>query len=185
MAVDVDQILEDLRQGEKTAFSRLLTAMQQELRGIAERHLVRERAGHTLQPTALVNEAFLKLIDQRSQNWDSKTHFLSIASTAMRRVLLEHARARNTSKRSGAGERVAFFEFESVTEEPSETILALDEALRHFAKIDPQGARIVELRWFVGLSASQTGEILGVSKRTVERSWRAARAWLRAKVDED
>ena len=185
MSESVTQLLHTLRDGDSSAFPELLTAVQQELRGLAARHLARERADHTLQPTALVNEAYLKLIDQRAQNWESKSHFLAIASTAMRRILLEHARAKLSDKRGAGGERVTLFEVGSAMEEEPAALLALDSALEQFAKIDPDGARIVELRWFCGLRNDETADIMGVSTRTVERGWRAARAWLRERLDEE
>ena len=180
---DVTRLLGELRGGRDELFPELVDAVQVELRSLAARHLARERPGHTLQPTALVNEAFLKLVDQRDQSWASKSHFLAIASTAMRRVLLEHARARLADKRGGGAERVTLFEAASVGEERPEALIALDEALERFAGIDPDGARIVELRWFGGLSVQEVADVLGVSTRTVERGWRVAAAWLREQVE--
>lgn len=167
------------------AWPQLLAAVQDELRGLAARHLRRERRDHTLQPTALVNEAYVRLIDQRARNWDSRVHFFAIASTAMRRILLEHARARLAAKRGGGSERVTLFEVASPMAEKPENLVALDEALVHFARIDPQNARIVELRWFGGLDVEETAAVLEVSTRTVERGWRAAAAWLRARLERD
>ena len=178
----VTQLLGSLRGGDESALSGLIAAVQGELRGLAARHLQRERGDHTLQPTALVNEAYLRLVDQRERNWDNKHHFLAIASTAMRRVLLEHARSRLADKRGGGAERVTLFEVPSAMDEEPETLIALDEALEQFARIDPQNARIVELRWFGGLDVAETAAILEVSTRTVERGWRAAAAWLRDRI---
>ena len=185
MTENVTQLLGDLRGGDQGALPELLGAVQAELRAMAAGHLRRERQDHTLQPTALVNEAYLRLVDQRAQNWESKNHFLAIASTAMRRVLLEHARARLADKRGGAAERVTLFEVASALEDQPETTVALDEALEHFAAIDPQNARIVELRWFGGLDVPATAAIMNVSTRTVERGWRAAAAWLRERLGEE
>ncbi len=182
MVEDVTRLLGDLRGGDREALPELVSAVQNELRSLAARHLQRERRDHTLQPTALVNEAYLRLVDQREQGWDSKSHFLAIASTAMRRVLLEHARARLAEKRGGAAQRVTLFEVPSAMDEEPESLIALDEALEHFAAIDPQNARIVELRWFGGLDVADTAAVLDVSTRTVERGWRAAAAWLRARL---
>ncbi len=184
-AESVTRWLGDLRAGQDEALPRLVEAVQGELRGLAERHLRRERADHTLQPTALVNEAYLRLVDQRAQDWESKQHFLAIASTAMRRVLLEHARARMAEKRGGGAERVTLFEVPSALEERPEILVALDAALEQFARIDPQNARVVELRWFGGLDVEQTAAVLGVSTRTVERGWRAASAWLRLRLESE
>ena len=184
MVESVTQLLGDLRAGDQSALAGLVESVQAELRRLAAGHLRRERQDHTLQPTALVNEAYLRLIDQRAQDWESKQHFLAIASTAMRRVLLEHARARLAEKRGGALERVTLFEVPSAMDERPESLVALDEALEHFAAIDPDNARIVELRWFGGLGVAETASVLGVSSRTVERGWRAAAAWLRMRIEE-
>ena len=185
MPDDVTKLLGDLRAGDGAALPELVETVQGELKRLAARHLARERPGHTLQATALVNEAYLKLVDQKAQDWESKNHFLAIASTAMRRVLLEHARARMADKRGGGVERVTLFEGASAADEPPETLIALDEALERFAAIDPPNARIVELRWFGGLSVAETAAVLEVSTRTVERGWRAAAAWLRERLEED
>ena len=160
----------------------MFAELYDQLHALAGALMREERDDHTLQPTALVNEAYLRLVDQREQSWENKSHFLAIASTAMRRVLLEHARARMAEKRGGGAERVTLFEVSSAMEERPEALVALDEALEHFAEIDPQNARIVELRWFGGLEVSEVATLLGVSTRTVERGWRAARAWLRDRL---
>lgn len=182
---DVTQLLQDLNAGNAGAMDSLAAAIQAELRQLAARHLARERRDHTLQPTALVNEAYLKLVEQRQQNWESRSHFLAIASTAMRRVLLEHARARLAEKRGGGVERVTLFEVANPGDESPESLVALDEALDQLARIDPSGARIVELRWFGGLSTEETAAVLEVSSRTVERGWRAARAWLKDRIADE
>lgn len=182
MASDVTQLLSAVRGGDGSAFDELLGALQSELRGLASRHLGRERNDHTLQPTALVNEAYLRLVDQRDRGWEDRSHFLAIASTAMRRVLLEHARSRLAEKRGGGAERVTLFEVESPMEESPEATVALDEALTAFAEVDPRGARIVELRWFGGLSNEEIATLLDVSSKTVERGWRASQAWLRVRL---
>lgn len=184
MNESVTRLLQDLRDGDEVAFDELLATLQGELKRIAGKHLAGERADHTLQATALVNEAYLRLVDQRERNWESRSHFLAIASQAMRRVLLQHARDRVAQKRGGGHERVTLFEVPDVLEERPEDLLALDAALERFADIDPDNARIVELRYFGGLTVEETAGVLGVSTRTVERGWRAARAWLRDKVGE-
>ncbi|MEM7307705.1 MAG: sigma-70 family RNA polymerase sigma factor [Planctomycetota bacterium] len=182
---DVTRLLDDLRAGRDEAFPDLLAALQQELRRLAGKHLAAERPDHTLQPTALVNEAYLKLIDQRSRNWESRGHFLAIASKAMRRVLVQHARDRLAQKRGGERGRVTLFEAASVFEERPEDLVALEEALDRFAAIDPDNARIVELRFFAGLTNEEAARTIGVSSRTVERGWRASRAWLRDALEHD
>lgn len=183
MARDVTQLLRHVREGSSSALHELMGAVQNELRSLAARHLRHERPDHTLQPTALMNEAYLRLIDQRTQDWESKSHFLAIASTAMRRVLVQHARARLADKRGAGARRVTLFEVPSAFAERPEALVALDEALDHFARIDPDNARIVELRWFGGLGTEDVARVLEVSTRTVERGWRAARAWLREQLE--
>lgn len=182
MSESVTRLLEDLRAGDASKLEEAAAAVQAELRALAAQHLARERRDHTLQPTALVNEAYLRLVEQRSQNFENKSHFLAIASTLMRRVLLEHARARLAEKRGGNARRVTLFEVPSALDETPEALVALDEALQVFARIDPDNARIVELRWFGGLEVAETAALLGVSTRTVERGWRAAQAWLRDRI---
>ena len=180
---EVTQLLSSLRGGDQDALPRLVEAVQAELRQQAARHLARERRDHTLQPTALVNEAWLRLVGGQGGPWSDRLHFLRLAATAMRRVLLEHARARLAEKRGGGAERVTLFEVESAAEEQPEALVALDEALEQFAALDPQNARIVELRWFGGLDVAAVADVLGVSTRTVERGWWVAAAWLRARLD--
>jgi len=185
MTGDVTRLLHDLADGDEGALPSLVEAVQAELRRLASGYLARERPDHTLQPTALVNEAFLLLVDQRNQSWESRNHFLAIAATAMRRVLTEHARSRLAQKRGGGAHRVTLFEVESALDEEPEALLALDDALEQFARVDPDNARLVELRYFGGLDTADTAELIGVSTRTVERGWRAARAWLRERLAED
>jgi len=179
---DVTRLLASVRGGDDQAFQALIDALQAELRRLAARHLERERRDHTLQPTALVNEAYLRLVDQRDRQWEDRGHFLAIAATAMRRVLLESARAKLSDKRGGGRRAVTLFEVESALEEEPEAVVALEEALEAFAKVDPEGARVVEMRWFGGLGTQEIAEVLGVTTRTVERSWRASRAWLRERL---
>lgn len=167
------------------ALAELVSAVQADLRSLAAKHLRSERPDHTLQPTALVNEAYLRLVQQRDRNWENKRHFLGIASTAMRRVLLEHARNRVAAKRGGGASKVTLFDVASVLQEPPEVTIALDEALTEFAELDPRNAQIVELRWFVGLDVEETASALDVSTRTIERGWRAASAWLRARLADE
>lgn len=182
MAESFTRLLHDMRGGDASKLEALAVAVQLELRSIAARHLGRERPDHTLQPTALVNEAYLRLVDQREQNWENRSHFLAIASTVMRRILLEHSRARMAEKRGGNVQRVTFFDVPSAMDDAPEALIALDESLIAFARIDPENARIVELRWFAGLDVAETAAVLGVSTRTVERGWRAAQAWLRDRI---
>lgn len=180
---DITILLGQLKNGDETALSQLMPLLYDEMRDIAKRHFRRERSDHTLQPTALLNEAYLKLIEQRNQSWENRSHFLSVASTAMRRVLMHHASKKNTEKRGGERDRITLFEAASIFEERAEDLLALDEALDRLAEFDPQNAKIVELRFFCGLTNDETAEVLGVSTRTVERGWRVARAWLKSQID--
>lgn len=181
----ITELLGRWQDGDEGALAELLPYLHTELKRLAGRYMQDEAGSHTLQSTALVNEAYLRLVDQRDRNWESKNHFLAIASTAMRRVLLEHARARMAEKRGGGAERVTFFEVASAVEDRPENLVALDEALERFAEVDPANARIAELRWFGGLSVAETAAVLEVSTRTVERGWRAAAAWLRDRLEAD
>ena len=181
---EVTRILVEIEEGDETAFERLLKAVYPDLRQLAARHLKGERLNHTLQPTALLNEAYLKLVDQRNNDWRSRDHFLAVASTAMRRILLHHARDRAAQKRGGDRNRISRFDLDSVFTEKAEDLIALDDALERLAEFDEQGARIVELRFFGGLDVEETSRVLDVSKRTVERSWRLSRAWLRSQISD-
>jgi len=177
-AGEVTRYLESLSAGDSGASDRVLEAVYAELRGLADAHLRGERAGHTLQPTALVHEAWMKLVDQSRVQWEGKAHFLGVAALAMRRVLVDHARARKRDKRGGGAER-----------EPLQTdlpdsfhvdldLLTLDEGLKELERHSERAARVVELRFFAGLSEDETARVLGVARPTVTRDWRAARAWL-------
>lgn len=156
-----------------------------ELRRLAASALSRERHDHTLQPTALVHEAYLRLADEPSARWESRSHFLAVAARAMRRVLVDHARGRNAAKRGSGIARVSLEDFEQVVvAAPGETVdlVALDEALARLGELDPRQARIVELRFFGGLSVEDTATIVGASPRTVKRDWQLARAWLKREM---
>ena len=145
-----------------------------------------ERAGHTLQTTALVNEAYLRLIDYRKMRWENRAHFLAVAAQVMRRILVEHARSRQASKRGGTGVKVSLAESAAASTEPAVDILALDEALKELATLDPRKSQLIELRFFGGLSIEGTAEVMRISPTTVQREWRVARAWLyRAITDEE
>lgn len=182
MTESVTKLLADLRGGSAAALPELLAAVSKELREVAARHLGRERRDHTLQPTALVNEAYLKLVDQRARDFQGRTHFVAIASTAMRRILVEHARSRLADKRGGEVKRVPLVDLPGPFSDDPDAIVALDDALAQFAAIDPQNARVVEMRWFGGLDVEETAAALSISTRTVERGFRAALAWLRERL---
>jgi RNA polymerase sigma factor (TIGR02999 family) len=159
------------------ARSRLIELLYGELRRIAQRSLRRERPDHSLTPTALVHEAYLKLIDQRRVHWQNRAHFFAVAARLMRRILVDHARARGTAKRGG-GSKVALEEADAATVPLDADLLALDAAIEKLGRLDPDQSRLVELRFFGGLTVDETAAVLGVAPITVKRRWALARAWL-------
>ncbi|MDZ4772313.1 MAG: sigma-70 family RNA polymerase sigma factor [Planctomycetota bacterium] len=175
---NLTSLLERSRGGDAVARDELLPLVYDELRALAAMHLGHERRGHTLQATALVHEAWIKLSGLDVAMIREHGHFLALAGTAMRRILVNHAEARNAQKRGGDRGRVTLFEAASVFEERADDILDLDSALTRLAAAEPEKARIVELRFFAGLSNEETAEVLALSTRSVERGWRFARAWL-------
>jgi RNA polymerase sigma factor (TIGR02999 family) len=176
--ISVTRLLRDWSAGDEAAFDRLVPLVQSELRRLAGRHMRRERAGHTLQTTALVNEAYLRLVDRQNVDWKDRAHFFAVAAQVMRHVLVDHARRRGSAKRGAGALMVALSEAEPVAAEDTAELLALDEALAALAAYDPRKCRIVELRFFGGLSVEETAEVLGVAPITVMREWRAAKVWL-------
>lgn len=174
---DVTRLLRELGRGDPSAAEKLVPLVYGELRRLANYHLRRERPGHTLQPTALVHEAFLKMADQREADWKSRGQFIALASEVMRRILVDYARRRNRLKR-GAGADGAPLDEVLLSEEQSEEILALDIALDRLEKKEPRQRRVVELRYFGGLTVDEAATALGVSPKTVRRDWTVARAWL-------
>src|SRR6266550_3905137 len=182
---NVTQLLLEWSDGNQNALQELLPLIYGELRRLAHNFLYRERAGHTLQTTALVHEAYLKLIDQRDARWQNRAHFFAIAAQAMRRILIDSARKHAAQKRGGAQEKLALGEVASISLEPDTKLLALDEALDALAEIDPQQSRIVELRYFGGLTIEETAEVMNSSPATVKREWAMARAWLHQKLTEN
>jgi len=175
---DVTQLLARWSQGDRAALDSLVPVVYGELRRMAARYLRRERAEHTLQPTALVNEAFVKLIDQRDVRWQNRAHFFGVAAQLMRRVLVDHARERLAEKRGGGAGRVPLDDSLAVGAAPQIDVLAIDAALDRLAAIDPEQVRLVELRFFGGLTIDETAEVLGCSAGTVKREWSTAKAWL-------
>ena len=176
------QLLQQVNSGQDEALAQLMPVVYSELRRQAARYLRRERQNHTLQPTALVNEAFIKLIDQRNVRWQNRAHFFGIAAQAMRRIMVDHARARHRVKRGGVQQAVTLDEAMLAGEARSVDVLALDEALTRLAAIDERQAKIVELRYFAELSVEETAEVTGLSPATVKREWAMARAWLHAEL---
>ena len=182
MSHNITDLLRQWSAGDQCALDQVTPLVYEELRHQAARYLRRERQGHTLQTTALINEAYLRLIDAREVLWQSRTHFFAIAANLMRRVLVDHARRRDADKRGGPHVRVQLDEALAVADEAEIDLLAIDEALDKLAVIDPQQARVVELRFFSGLSVEETAAALGVSPKTVKRDWSVARAWLRREI---
>ena len=180
-AADVTRLLQDWSNGQEQALDRLVPRIHRELRKLAASYLRKERPDHTLQPTALVNEAFLKLVDQRAVKWQNRAHFFGIAAQAMRRILVDHARAHGAGKRGG-GIRAIPLDDAMAIGTVDINLLALDEALTRLAVIDPQQSRVVELRFFGGLTMEETAEVMRISPATVGREWRMAKAWLFAEI---
>ena len=180
----VTQLLIDWSRGDQAALDKLMPLVYSELRRLATNYLRRERQGHTLQPTALVNEAYLKLIDQRNAKWQNRAQFFGISAQLMRRILVDHARQHQAAKRGGSVQkRLSITSAEGLVKQPEIDLLALNEALEELKKMDPQQERIVELKFFGGLSIEETAEVLGVGHATVERDWKMARAWLRRQLE--
>lgn len=178
-AGDLTLLLRGLKAGSKETLERVMEAVYPELRRIARVKLSRERAGHTLQPTALVHEAYLKLVEQDNVSWANRSHFYAVAATAMRRILVDHARRRGADKRGGGAIHVTLSAAgENLPSGPTSDILAVDEALRKLEQLNPLKAKVVELRYFAGLEETEVAEVLGVSRSTVQRDWRFAKAWL-------
>jgi RNA polymerase sigma factor (TIGR02999 family) len=175
---DVTALLADWSGGNKDALQQLTPLVYDELRRLARRYLARERRDHTLQSTALVHEAFLKLVDQKNVRWQNRAHFFAIAAQMVRRILVDHARAHQADKRGAGAPKLSLDEAIGVAEKRNLEVLALDDALKSLAQIDSQQARIVELRFFAGLSIEETAEIVGVSPATVKRDWITAKAYL-------
>jgi RNA polymerase sigma-70 factor, ECF subfamily len=175
---EVTQLLLAWGKGDEAALARLIPHVEAELRRLAQLYLSRERPGHSLQPTALVNEAFLHLIDSQAVQWQNRAHFFGVTAQLMRRILVAHARQRLQQKRGGDMLLVSLAAAEQVKDERSASVIALDDALAILATFDPRKSRIVELKFFGGLSEAEIAEVLGLSLRTVQREWSLARAWL-------
>jgi len=175
---EVTQLLADWSDGDEGALDKLIPLVQPELHRLAHHYMRRERTGHTLQTTALLNEAYLQLVDDSTRNWQNRTHFMAGAAQLMRRIMVDHARERCSLKRGGGALRVTLDDTALVTEKRSEELLALDEALERLTAEDPRKSRIVELRYFGGLTEKETAAFLKLSDRTVRREWRMARTWL-------
>ncbi|HEX8151195.1 MAG TPA: sigma-70 family RNA polymerase sigma factor [Pyrinomonadaceae bacterium] len=179
---NITHVLERWSNGEQSALDELLPLIYQELRRLAGNYLRRERQDHTLQPTALINEVFLRLIDQRDIKWQNRAHFFGIAARLMRRILVDHARAHQAAKRGGEHYSLSLSKADQIAGQPTLDILTLHLTLQQLEQLDPQQARIVELRFFGGLTIEESAEVLSISHATVERDWKMARAWLRQEM---
>jgi RNA polymerase sigma factor (TIGR02999 family) len=177
-APDITGLLQEWRAGDERAAEALVPLVYAELRKIAAGYLSIERPGHTLQPTALVHEAYLRLVEQQDPSWQSRSHFYAIAAKVIRRILVDHARRHHSAKRGGGGEKVPLSEVADFAVERPDQLVTLDEALGRLAAIDPLQVTVIEHRFFGGLTGEQTAAVLGLSPATVKRRWRLAKAWL-------
>ncbi len=180
--VQVTQLLAAWNDGKELALEKLFPTVESELRRIAHNYMRRENGNHTLQTTALVNEAYLKLVDQKGIAWQNRAHFFAISANIMRRILIGHARERLTEKRGGGAQQVELYDSAVMTEEKSAELVALDDALENLAKFDKVKSRIVELRYFGGLTIEETADALGLAPITISTNWRIAKAWLAREI---
>jgi len=174
----VTDLLTKFTTGDSAAADEVIPLVYEELRRLAAHYMAREQPGHALQTTALVHEAYLRLVDQRQSNWRNRAHFYGAAAQVMRRILVDHARARQAEKRGGDAEHLTLDEALTFSDSQSEELVRLDEALARLARLDARQSRVIELRFFAGLSVEETAEVIGVSPKTVKRDWSVARAWL-------
>lgn len=174
----VTQLLIAWSNGDKTALDKLMPLIHEELLRLAHHYMSRERPGHTLQTTALVDEAYLRLVNRKEVRWQNRAHFFAIAAHLMRGILVDHARSHAYAKRGGGARKIELEETTVVSQERAAEVVALDEALKELATFAPQQSRIVELRFFGGLTVEQTAEALGLSPATIKREWRSAKTWL-------
>ena len=179
------ELLSDWQQGDQSALNKLTPLVYDELRRIAHRYVQRERNGHTLDTTALVNEAYLRLAGQKKIDWQNRSHFFAFTAQVMRHILIDHARRRHYVKHGGNVQRVSLAEAEAMSQERARELVAMDEALDELAEFDPRKSRVVELRYFGGLDLEETAEVLEVSIMTVRRDWRAAKAWLYRRMKDE
>lgn len=183
---ELTQLLIDWGNGDRAALDQLVPLVQAELRRIARRHMGRETPGHTLQTSALVNEAYLRLFDQQNVPWQNRAHFFAVSAQVMRHILIDHARSHASAKRGGGlARKVPLDEALAATSRRANELVALDDALNRLAQIDSRKSQIIELRFFGGLSIAETAEALNIAPITVTREWRSAKAWLRGEMNED
>ena len=180
---DVTELLQGWSDGDQAALEKLMSLVYDELHRLAKRYMAQEERGHILQTTALVNEAYLRLVDSRQMNWRNRAHFFAVAAQLMRRILIDYARSRRSLKRGAESPRVSLDEAPAVTQEPRPDLLALDDALNALAAIDLRKSQVVQLRFFGGLSVEETAEMLKVSADTVMSDWKVAKLWLMHELD--
>jgi RNA polymerase sigma factor (TIGR02999 family) len=171
-------LLIDWSNGNQSAFDKLMPLIDEELRRLAHRYMSRERAGHTLQTTALVNEAFVRLVNRKNVNWQNRAHFFGLAAQLMRTILVDHARSHACAKRGGGAFKLELDDALVVSQKKAAEVIALNDALNELVRLDPQQSRIVELRFFGGLTVEETAEVLHLSPATIKREWSTAKAWL-------
>jgi RNA polymerase sigma factor (TIGR02999 family) len=181
-SAEVTALLRKATAGDADAAAEIVPLIYEELRRLAAHYMARERPGHTLQTTALVHEAFRRLVDLRQSNWQSRTHFYGAAANVMRRVLVDHARARQAEKRGGDVEHLPLDESLAYSEAQSQELVQLDEALTRLARLNVRQTKVIELRFFAGLNVDETAEVMGISPKTVKRDWSVARAWLHREI---
>jgi RNA polymerase sigma-70 factor (ECF subfamily) len=181
---EITQLLAEWRDGNQSALDELYPLVYDELHRLARRYMSRERKGHTLQTTALINEAYVRLVDQKNVHWANRSHFFAISAQIMRRILIDHARRHAYAKRGGGAQQVSLEEVAAITPNPSRELVRLDEALKSLAEMDPRRSQVVELRYFGGLSNEEIAGVLNISANTVTRDWNMARAWLYHQLSE-
>jgi RNA polymerase sigma-70 factor (ECF subfamily) len=179
----ITQLLLDWSDGDQDALNKLIPLVYQELKRIARYYMRRERAGHTLQTSALVNEAYIRLVDYKKMRWQDRAHFLAVAAQAMRRILVEHARGHTRAKRGGDARKVSLDEAATLADEKAADMVALDAALNSLAEFDPRKSQIVELRYFGGLTVEETADVIEASPATVKREWNTAKIWLHREIN--
>jgi RNA polymerase sigma factor (TIGR02999 family) len=175
---EITELLAEWRDGNQSALDELYPLVYNELHRLARRYMSRERKGHTLQATALINEAYVRLVDQKNVQWANRSHFFAISAQIMRRILIDHARRHGYAKRGGGAHQVSLEEAATVVPDQSQELLRLDEALKSLAEMDPRRSQVVELRYFGGLNNEEIADVLQISENTVTRDWNMARAWL-------
>jgi len=185
MPRNITQLLVAWNGGDKAALDQLIPIVYEELRRQASRYLRQERPGHTLQTTALIHEAYLRLVDQKSVQWQNRAQFFGIAAQLMRRILVDHARTKHRAKRGGSAVRISLSDATAATQDANLDLVELDQALNRLAEIDPQQSKIVELRFFSGLNVEETAAALNISPATVKRDWSVAKAWLHREIYRD